>query len=57
MSGLIQDLVVGLVSLGAAVYVARQIVGVFRPESTDAACDHCNVPGEPPPDPPRDPPR
>jgi hypothetical protein len=52
MSTLAQDLVVGLVALGAVGYVIRQIVGAFRPDSTDRACEHCNPVGSRPPKPP-----
>jgi hypothetical protein len=40
---LLQDIVVGLVALGAVAIVARRVVGEFRDEVTDPTCDHCAV--------------
>jgi len=38
---LLQDIIVALVALGAAAVVVRRVVGEFRDEGAEPACDHC----------------
>jgi hypothetical protein len=47
MSGPVQDALVAIVALGAAVYVVRRIVDAVRPDASDRACEHCEIGGAP----------
>jgi hypothetical protein len=40
---LVQDVIVALVALGAVALVVRRVVGEFRDDGAEAACDHCAV--------------
>jgi len=41
MSNLVQQVIVGLVALGAAAFVVRKIVDAVRPASEAPTCDGC----------------
>ncbi len=43
MTPLLQDIIVGLVALGAALYVLRRVLETVRPESSKEACEHCGL--------------
>jgi len=43
---LLQDIIVGLVALGAAVYVLRRVLETVRPEPAREGCEHCGLQGD-----------